>query len=242
MLTLYKHLLARAKAWSITIDKNLRKFFVGLVGLPEDIKTFIDEVWQDIFPTTTRELDLWEEQFGLPDSGLSDADRRTRLAAAWATLGDQDLTYIQDTLQARGFNVWVHEWWVPGSEPAVNVAGPATARDPVTTIVAPSYPLVNKIVTTSLEYIAMFDGGAAPTANQFGKSDSQFGRYDNIIFSQVQYTIPTDTTKWPYFIYIGGQTFPATASIPLARKDEFEDLCLKICPTQNWIGVLVTFP
>ena len=111
-LNAFKHLLPRAKAWQITIDKTLRKFFVGLTDLPSDIRDFVDLVWFDIFPDTTRELDEWESAFGLPDVGLSTADRRTRLAGAWAATGGQSPGYIQDALHAAGFTtLYVHDWW-----------------------------------------------------------------------------------------------------------------------------------
>jgi hypothetical protein len=55
------------------------------------------------------------------------------------------------------------------------------------------------------------------------------------------YMIPPDPTKYPYFLYIGGQDFPAQANVQAARRDEFEDLCLKICPAQQWLGILVTY-
>jgi hypothetical protein len=240
-LRLYKHLLPRAKAWQITTVKRLREFFDGLSSFPADIKLFVDQVWEDIFPATTRELDQWEDQFGLPDTGLTEQERRDRLDAAWKAKGGQDPTYIQETLQGAGFDVYVHEWWVPGSEPAVDSPAAATPRDPVTTLVAPAYALVNPITTIAPLYLAYFDGGALPNENQFGAADTQFGRYDELLFSTLPYDIPTDTATWPYFLYIGDAVFPSLASVPLSRKEEFEALCLKICPAQQWLGILVNY-
>lgn len=238
---LYKHILPRARAWQITASKQLRDFFVGLSTFPSDIRDFIDLVWLDTFPQETRELDLWEEQWGLPDTGLTEQERRDRLDATWKALGGQDPTYIQETLQAAGFPVYVHEWWVPGSEPAVDSPAAATPRNPVTTLVAPAYPLVNRIYFSDKAYVAYFDGGALPNQNQFGKEDSQFGRFNSSAVSPVEYSIPADPATWPYFLYIGGATFPALASIPTARKEEFEALCLKICPAEQWLGILVNY-
>jgi len=238
---LYKHLLPRAKAWQITTTKRLREFFEGLTGFPEDIKLFIDQVWEDVFPVTTRELDQWEDQFGLPNTGLTTQERRDRLDAAWKALGGQDPTYIQETLQAAGFPVYVHEWWVPGSEPAIDSHAAATPRNPVTTLVAPAYPLVNRISFSDKEFISYFDGGALHNQNQFGKSESQFGGFGQSAIVDVTYEIPNDPATWPYFLYIGDAVFPALASIPTARKEEFEALCLKICPAEQWLGILVNY-
>jgi len=55
------------------------------------------------------------------------------------------------------------------------------------------------------------------------------------------YIVPNDPSKWPYFLYIGGETFGGIAQVDPRRKDEFEALCLKICPAQQWLGVLVEY-
>jgi hypothetical protein len=60
-------------------------------------------------------------------------------------------------------------------------------------------------------------------------------------FALREYLIPNDVTKFPFFLYIGGQTFPENAAVQQSRRDEFEDLCLKICPTEQWLGILVTY-
>lgn len=111
MINIFKHLLPRARAWRITIDKTLRKFFEGLTGLISEPRAFFEGVWTDLDPAYTNELDQWENQFALPDTGLSDDDRRDRLDGAWKAFGGQSPRYIQDTLRGAGFDVYVHEWW-----------------------------------------------------------------------------------------------------------------------------------
>lgn len=269
-LNVFKHLLPNAKAWRITIDKKLRQFFQGLTGVAEDSKEFLDGVYTDLDPQSTRELDAWENQFALLSTGLTEQQRRDRLDGVWKALGGQDPDYIQSTLQAAGFDVYVHEWWepIPG-RPAggsINNDVSPVARDPFTylddgtggtpdlmydgaadaqdgdavamdgsTLVPVGYPLVNKILEASDEVI----GDGAPLMQDGGAFAQDGGILT--IYSQKQYVIPADPTKYPYFLYIGGETFPNQANIPLNRRDEFEDLCLKICPTEQWLGILVTY-
>jgi len=238
-LDLYKHLLPRAKAWSITAIKQLRDFFIGLSGIPEDVKLFFDKIWEDIFPGTTRELDKWEKQFNLSNSALSDAERRTALDAAWKALGGQDPRYIQDSLQAAGFPVYIHEWWVPGTEPAVGVPGCATPRNPLLYVSAEyteSYPGVDcgePLAACGEEFAEdgnFLEGDGSLLVNKIGFT----GSYK-------RYTVPPDSTKWPYFLYIGDENFGDKASVPLSRREEFETLCLKICPTQQWLVLMVDY-
>ena len=66
----------------------------------------------------------------MSSTGLTEQERRDRLDASWKATGGQSPRYIQDTLQAAGFDVYVHEWWIPGSEPAVGIKECVPPRNP----------------------------------------------------------------------------------------------------------------
>ena len=267
-LKILKHLLPNSRAWNITRGKNLRYFFEGLSGGGDDAKSFFDNIWLDIFPATTRELDAWESQFALKDTGLSDTERRDRLDSTWKALGGQDPRYIQDTLQANGFDVYVHEWWEPGSEPSVGVKACVTPRSPLVhlrreytkvlllvecgaalaqcgeafaeagnSLEPKGYPLVNKVFITEENTIPLCGEFVAAA----GEEDALCGNYIDFVERVKAYTVPLDPNKWPYFLYIGGENFGTIANISPTRKNEFEELCLKICPTHLWLGVLVEY-
>ena len=264
---IFKHLLPNSRAWRITTNKRLREFFQGLSGLGADVKTFLDLIWLDLFPGTTRDLDAWDKQFGLPNTGLTDQQRRDRLDATWKALGGQDPRYIQDTLQANGFDVFVHEWWEPGTEAIVNVKACATPRNPLLVLkretdpasmvdcgeddaacgeafaecgngIEPlGYTLVNKVFFTEPNIIPICGEAVA----ECGEPSALCDNYTDFIERLRNYIIPLDTEKWPYFLYIGGSVFGDLAQVDPKRKDEFEALCLKICPAQQWLGILVTY-
>ncbi len=265
---IFKHVLPNARAWRLIVDKQLRQFFEGLSGGGDTAKAFFDAVWLDIFPAETRELDAWELQWGLPNTLTDEQERRDRLDATWKALGGQSPRYIQDTLQAAGFDVYVHEWWVPGTEPPLGSNTPAaTARNPFTYLndntsvpgyfsadgaadmqdgdlalamdgaadVPTGYPLVNKIYVPTSAPIGdgdplMMDGG----------EQAQDGDIVTV-YALKQYVIPADSTKYPYFLYIGAVAFPDHANLSISRRNEFETLCLKICPNQQWLGILVDY-
>jgi uncharacterized protein YmfQ (DUF2313 family) len=262
------HLLPNAKAWNLTINKTLRKFFEGLTDTGVNIKEFFDLVFLDVFPETTRELTTWEQQFALTNSGLTETQRRDRLAATWRAVGGQSPSYIQQTLRDAGFDVYVHEWWEPGTEPAIGSHTCATPRNPLlymrreytTSILAvdcgeplaacgeefaicgnfvepPGYPLVNKIYETTVELLAL----CGEAEMQCGETIAACNYYETFKENLRSYTVPNDITKWPYFLYIGGETFGDLAQVPESRKSEFEALCLKISPSQQWLGIIVEF-
>ncbi len=272
-LNLFKNLLPDGRAWRLTIDKKLRQFFGGLTGTPEDVKAHADQVFEDVFPETTTKLGEWDGQFGLPDTVLTDAERRDRLTATWRQLvGGQSPRYIQDTLQAAGFDVYVHQFWepIPGRPNGGSINGDVvpTVRDPRTYIndgtsgttdflmndgaelaqdggaeaedgsteSPPGYLLVNKVTVTS-QFSGVQDGGSDMQDGPFFAQDGK----QVVGFSEKTYTIPNDPDTWPYFLYIGGDNFPDVATVGQARRAEFEELCLRICPTQQWLGVLVQY-
>lgn len=241
MISIFKHLLPTGRAWSLTHSKNLRKFFEAIAPeTSENPRDFAGDLYGDIFPQTTRELKAWERQFGLPLSpSLTEQQARDRLAARWRDQGGQSPKYIQDTLQANGFDVYVHDWWVPGTEPLVGTRAQATARNPLSVINAEYATLV-----------PMVDCGEplAQCGEEFAQAGNYIGRFgyplvNKFIYDSddVGYTIPDDPSKWPFFMYVGGQNFGDVAFIPAARRYEFEELLLRIRPAQLWIGVIVRY-
>ena len=212
----FEHLLPHARAWTLTIEKQLRQFFDGITGpLGTDIKKYADDVFDDIFPATTRQLDEWERQFGLPSNLPLEQDRRDRLDGAWKAQGGQSPRYIQDTLRNAGFDVYVHEWW---KLPAVASPGPQIPRN--------AYLLLSETLTFEAQDNGkdQQDGDAA--AQDGGEiSPSGYALTNN---SEIQ-TVPNDSTKFPYFLYIAGENFVdglpfATvdkANIPTSRRAEF---------------------
>ena len=238
-----KHLLPNARAWSLTASKQLREFFQGLSTLGSDVRDFVDLVWLDVFPDSTRELTLWEDQFGLSADGLTDTERRAKIDAAWKATGGQSPRYIQDTLQAAGFDVYLHEWWEPGTEPAVGVKACVPARNPNSYLVSPpsdlleGYALVNKLFTSRSVIIPR----AGEENIACGEPATLCGNYTRFEDLPKEYPLPLDSDKWPYFLYIGAETFPDLAILPPERRDEFEELCLRIRPAHLWLGMLVGY-
>lgn len=289
-LKLYQHLLPDGRAWRTTIDKRLRQFFQGLSGIGVDVKDFADKTWLDVFPETTRELDAWERQWGLPSAVLTDQERRDRLDGAWKAQGGQSPRYIQDTLQNAGFNVFVHHWWqLPFKFYAAECGEPAAeCGEPTAECGA--------VVREELGRVEVFAGECGEVLAECGEAPVECGNVVDVIFTglpiprnpfdvlsdstsafgfllscnasgaicgassaicgasttatgkllvnlpaNIIYNIPTDDSEWPFILYLGGETFGQKAQVDLARKDEFEALCLKICPTQQWIGLIVEF-
>lgn len=239
-LRIYQHLLPQAQAWRITVAKTLRSFFVGLTGLPTDARQYIDDVHDDLYPDSTRQLAEWETQFGLtPSAGATDGDRRVHLAGAWQAQGGQSPRYIQDVLQAAGFPLYVYEWWDPTALPTVTAKNPHTYTN---------QPLIGEFVCKPTA-----DPAWVCKAKTLGGVPQVQAVCTNWLNNETHYLVnlnltrkapppvPNDSTKYPYFLYVGGSTFPTHASIPVARRGELEALLLKLRPSQNWVVTLIDY-
>lgn len=229
-MRMFKHLLPTGRAWSLTENKNLRRLFIALDSMRGRAQDHINNAWLDLFPETTRHLDDWEAQFGLPRVTLTDKQRRGRLAAAWKDVGGQSPGYLQNILRANGFNVTLFDWWDPET---------LEARNPLT-VLASGY----------LVSVPGVDCG--DTRSACGEDFAQCGNFEftkgyplvnKFIYDRdsIGYTVPNDPAKWPYFMYIGGENFGDLAVIPTARRYEFEALLLKIRPAHAWIGLIVRY-
>ena len=224
---IFQHLLPTGRAWRTLTDKVLRRFFLGLAaGAPTDAREYLDDVYEDLHPETTRELALWEKQFGLLAQG-TEAERRLQIDAAWKAQGGQSPSYLQTTVRAAGFDVYIHEWWEPPNE------APRTVRDPRDHTEVP--------ITGTVQCGEALAQCGEPTAlcNNFLANDPRYLVNENLT-PWAPPPIPSDPAKWRHFIYWGAETFGAFAYVPDTRREEFERLLLQLCPTHAWIVLLVS--
>ena len=223
---LFGHLLPKGEAWRLAHGKTLTKYIDGIYnGFYQPFINYVGQMYLDNFAQTTSKLSELEAQKGLPlSSNLTEQQRRDRLEGRLKAFGGQSPYYIQKTLQDAGFNIYIHEWWIPGTKnPRNPIALLGTSGG---NVYKHSFGNVNK---------------------QFGDVGVQFGgiltKAGTVLINKPQpdTMIPTDEKYWPYFIYFGAKEFPEQAVIDPARKDELEQLLLTICPAHLWIGLFAYY-
>ena len=253
IINLWKTALPQSRAFSLIVTKTMRRFYEGLT-YPQYYRDLFDKTYKDLDPQVTTQLERWERQFYLPSSGLTEQQRRDRLAATWKMTGGESPAYLQSILRGYGFDVYVHDWWIPeeqvltltmgndqafmGGEGAYMGASTAVFPapwNPNELLVDPYYPLVNRTATTNYRSVTMgsdsgFMGGE--TAYMGAQVKTESGDY---------YPIPSDPIKWRGFFYIAAEEMPNAATVPLERKEELEELILSIFPAHQWGGILVDF-
>jgi len=258
-LRIFQHLLPRTQTWSLTFNKALAKFFAGLAA-PfdssdplESPRAFADAVYLDAFPETTRQTSKWLKQFGLEPS----TNDTQQLEAAWAAQGGQSPRYLQDMLQRAGFPLYVHQWWKPEVAPFAQVCAGDTlaqAGEPNALAADRSYnyfardprdytaqPLEGSVEASNLsDQPQASDLPDQPQANAFLVNDVGY-LVNSDLSRRAPPPIPNDANAFPYFFYIGGETFPDRVEVTAARRAELERLVLKLRPEHLWVVMLVDY-
>lgn len=217
--------------WIPEDGKDLDLLYDGMAVNTEEIRTFLQNLAYVRSPQLTTVLSDLEKEFGLlPDSALTEAERRVRLAAAkTANKGDGTSTFLESTLQASGFNVQVHVN-NPPVDPAGFLAVQAVAQ----------FNVVTGAVTMFGEPDSLF-GGLGGTVIINGRTD------DN------QSPLPGsgNSEYWPLIFFVGGAatrdpvtgalTAIAPATVKASRRDELVNLIVKYKPLHTWCGLIATY-
>ncbi len=258
---IFQHVLPRSRAWRMIVDRFLRKFFVGLGPWQADYRTHIDEIFEDIDPSRTRELERWENQFQLSGTG-TETERRQTLDAAWKAQGGQSPGYLQGILRDAGFDVYVHEWWyfvgmtrytwdprvILGSEvylPGTVFGEPECVFGEPEFVFGPDQVDIGYVLVNKGPGVSYYKPTPAACFGEpecvFGETEFVFGETSGLRFVPKEYPIPDDPAKWQYFVYVGGEMFPDDAEVPSVRRIELERMILKHFPEQLWVGMIIKY-
>lgn len=250
----FKSLLGNGLAYRLAPSTNHRAIFQALGETADDAETDSGNVLFDIFPQTTRAIDEWEDQFGLPSTTASEQDRRDRLEAEWRARGGQSPHYMQDVLRSAGFDVYVHEWWEIASGQLGFELGLNGTPCSGTACLGRVSELGDGLTELggTIENLRiqrdprLYVGGwlnELDDSMELGDG-AEMGRQGYLLrntISEDPSVIPSSTDTDQFFWYIGGQNFPDAVSIALERREEFLTTIQKVRPRHTWIVLLTTF-
>lgn len=226
----FSALFPAGHAWSSPSTSILKRLAGVFNAKLTEAASDVHAVFEDSFAETTRELSSWENELGLREGPTTFA-RRSAIDAALKSDGGQSLTFLQNILQSAGFNVWVHTCWASESL--------AVRRDPRVYANPPEYG--TELCTDQVSW-----GQPQCTSVQLWDQPQCNGvvrgvNYFNNITLQDDYVppIPNDSVFWPFFIYVGGETFPEYAEIDMSRYDELMRLICRHRPLRHWVVLLV---
>lgn len=218
-------LLPTGDGWRAAVSSELRAWLDGLAGEGDAVRESADLALDDMYPSTTRELALWEDRFGVSSAG-TDELRRQRLAAEWRATGGQSPDYLEGVVQAAGFPLYIHEWWSSGP--------PYVARDPRDYTTQP--------LTGTVQCGEPLAECGEPDALCNGFLANEPGYIVNeALTDAAPPAVPPDPDTWPYFVYWGGETFDDRVAVPAERRAELERLLRQLNPAHMWIVTLVDY-
>lgn len=166
----------------------------------------------DIFTQKTTRLEDHSDQFGYVET--QDADR---VSALWAEEGGQSPDYLQSQLHAAGLtNLYVHEWWVEGSDPPV-------ARNPILYIRnhQPNNLLVNPVSS-------IYDDIPQCGDDLYCGDNIYCGDSEGLKYEEKIYPHPDVVEQYPFYFYVCGETFGVPASLTDSELIEAKRIIYKI--------------
>ncbi len=206
-----------AHGFRLFIITLVRKLIDGLSPLPEDVRKDTELVYLDLFPDTTRSVDLWKEQFGIT---FYDSFLRTSvvsvLKSLWiGTTGGQSISYLDQILKQINSKINIVEN-IPLKNP----------RDS------------NSAVQSVCGHRTMVCGNREAVCS-YRIGDISFTPTVIINDSEQLYDIPNDPKFWSTCVYICGNVtrnsrreilYISKVLVDKSWKDYIEYIMLKIKP------------
>ena len=111
MRAVYDALLPSGSLWVPEESEDFDKLLDGMAENSEAVRAFLATLADIRRPSKTTLLADLEKEFGIvKNENLTDEERRAQIAAIkFSKGGNGDKDFLEDALQAAGFNVFVHE-------------------------------------------------------------------------------------------------------------------------------------
>lgn len=188
--------------------------------MPGQIRAYIAQTIADTFPRTSERLADHSTQIGSPVE-LS----REAIQSEVAANGAQSPGEFQSIIQAAGFDLYVHEWWIPGTVPPV-VRNPGDLGQPFRVYVTGVTQAQKKY---KHQCTAIGAGMAQATTTPWRYLA---GAYDGYLYRLKQYQGPANDAERTRYFYLGGQTFPDPGTVALDSLPELDRLIYKYKPAR----------
>jgi len=217
--SVFRTLLPKGLAWFTDLSVNFKAIIEGIVRSAVSLRNKFIEVYQDTFPDSTKCLSLWEEQFQLNKTGLSDAERRGNLSASWAGQGGQSGSYIEGVLANLGLDAKVYENF--------------NRVDPNDFLIGGDSEILTNGDIISEERIFVNTAGD-PTVTANDSNTVTAGEYSGFITTTKVYSVSPFSTKYVfYFIIASPANVNTPLDVPAALEKAFKTAVLRIKPAHT---------
>lgn len=231
ILTLTRQLYPTGRAFKMPKDGDMEKLHKALaiteVQAYEDALSIKNSLLPDNLLFTVDDATDWERRLALPtDPLVSLTDRKLAIKRKLNQPGTNPAKghylYLQTQLQAAGFNVYVYENRFLVYYPDGYIA------------LYPSQITGSSSIFSTVRH-GMYNHGTGIHHGKF-----YINKVVNFIDEEKDYYFDIGSSLHSTF-YIGGSPLGTFANVPIARKDEFRQLILKLKPAQTVAYLFINF-
>lgn len=210
----FRTMLPTGRAWNIDLSVVFKQVIDAIMSSAADVKDYFLRVFSDVFPDTTQSLELWEEQFLIDKSNLTEQQRRDVLDARWSEQGGQSPTYLEEQLAKIGIIAKVYENFNRDNPNTFLIGGDAEI-------------LVNGKIIKETKNFVNTCGNPSVTCG----SGATAGEYDSFIVEEKLYSVSVLPSKYIFYFIIADPASVFTPlDVPANLEKSFKLTVLRIKP------------
>jgi len=243
---LTRQLFPTGKAFGNKLNGVNEKLFTAtdenMSELATDSRGVLDSILPDNDNFTTGDATRWEERLGMiTNTAVSLADRKLAIIRKMNHPGDiparQSRDYLQDRLQAAGFDVYVYENNTGLSFQDILNNGLNASE------MGASEMGESEMINSETYYPEWFTNIEMGTA-EMGAAQMGGSTFTNLIANSLDLAIDESFDVGANNIrtfVIGGPTFGSTADVLAIRETEFRQLVLRLKPVKSVAGIFINY-
>lgn len=223
-MTWITHLLPKSFLWKSSA--SVLRIFTGVQNWFDDAREKFDFGLLENRPATTSDVFERLVKAGISArflGGISEADARNLLITIEPRSKGQAAARLQDILQSAGFDVYVHEWFEPGTGPSW------TERDPT------------PYLSDALAGLMHCDDDDANCGSDIAYCDDWLITGGNWLTNQTlipRGKMPPAIGDYRGLFFVGGETFGDIALVDSEKRELLEYLILRYKRATQWVVLI----
>ena len=246
LIQLTEQLYPTGRGFNIHIGSFIRKMHLALnrseARLNQNTLDILNGILPDNDSFTVEDATVWEQRLGLiTNDAVSLANRKLaiirKLNYPGTIIARQSGGFIQSQLQLAGFDVYVHE-----NPDLITIENLLYSVSNVAVFGTNNFGSFN-FGSIYTEYPNLF-GYLNFGSFNFGSANFDERYFKGKVANHIEEILDSTFShqnNWIKTFFVGGENIGDFATVPIARKDEFRQLILRLKPTETVAYLLINF-
>jgi hypothetical protein len=246
LIQLTEQLYPTGRGFNIHIGSFIRKMHLALARSESRLNDNTLDILNGILPDndsfTIEDATLWEQRLGLiTNDAVSLANRKLaiirKLNYPGTIIARQSGGFIQSQLQLAGFDVYVHE-----NPDLITIENLLYSVSNVAVFGTNNFGSFN-FGSIYTEYPNLF-GYLNFGSFNFGSANFDERYFKGKVANHIEEILDSTFShqnNWIKTFFVGGENLGDFATVPIARKDEFRQLILRLKPTETVAYLLIDY-